>query len=56
MTDLELYVWTVKTLGVPARTYHDKHGRLQMEAPFTRLEPDALERVLATVPAQEQPA
>lgn len=44
-TNLEFYLWTIRNLGVPATTRHDREGRLVMEGPFTRLSPEALARL-----------
>jgi hypothetical protein len=45
MTPLELYVWTLRNLGVPDRTTFED-GQFVYHGPFTKLAPEALRRVL----------
>lgn len=43
MNDLDLYVKTVRELGVPASARHKK-GEFILEGPFTKLDSEAMAR------------
>jgi hypothetical protein len=48
-TPLDVYLYTVEHIGVPAKTHYDiKTGQITCDGPFTPLKPDELERVLRT--------